>query len=129
MSAFPDTQPTTPGTRDGEGAGDHDEPFTFGGQRPSALLPGPFTTLQYARLLVLRGRVRDGLVALDDLSAAPPELSVPSARLQLKAPDLGPPCFSPALGHPTTCRRCQPRIARARVAQRILLEAGLLASS
>jgi hypothetical protein len=52
------------GTKDGEGAADHDRPYRFG-RRPTSLAPYPFSTRQYARLLVLRSRVRAGLVELD----------------------------------------------------------------
>ena len=48
------------GSRDGNGAGDHDQPYRFG-IRPRASAPYPFNTRQYARLLVLRGRMRDQL--------------------------------------------------------------------
>ena len=47
------------GSRDGSGAGDHDVPYTFG-RRPTAAAPFPFSTRQYARLLVLRARFREG---------------------------------------------------------------------
>lgn len=55
---------STPGTmvsgsRDGLGAGDHDEPYRFG-PRPTAASTYPFSSLQFAHLLVLRGRVWDG---------------------------------------------------------------------
>jgi len=53
------------GTHDGLGAGDHDQPYRFGG-RPRGVSPYPFSTHQYIRLLVLRGRVQDGLVASGD---------------------------------------------------------------
>jgi hypothetical protein len=53
------------GTRDGLGAGDHDQPYRFG-HRPSGAVPYPFSTRQYMRLLVLRGRVQDGLIASGD---------------------------------------------------------------
>jgi hypothetical protein len=53
------------GTRDGFGAGDHDQPYRFG-WKPRASAPYPFNTRQYGRLLVMRGRVQDGLVAADD---------------------------------------------------------------
>ena len=43
---------------DGSGAGDHDQPYEFGG-RPHVDAPYPFTTREYARLLVLRGRLWD----------------------------------------------------------------------
>ena len=55
---------TTVGSRDGVGAGDHDEPFTFG-RRPSSTWTYPFAARQFARLLVLRGKVRDGEIAGD----------------------------------------------------------------
>jgi hypothetical protein len=47
------------GTRDGLGAGDHDQPYHFG-RKPRSAIPYPFSTRQYVRLLVLRGRVQDG---------------------------------------------------------------------
>ena len=43
---------------DGEGAGDHDQPYQFG-RRPRASAPFPFTERQYARLLVFRSRVAE----------------------------------------------------------------------
>jgi hypothetical protein len=48
------------GSRDGDGAGDHDQPYRFG-WRPRASVPYPFNTRQYARLLVLRSRLQDQL--------------------------------------------------------------------
>ena len=45
------------GSLDGLGAGDHDQPYRFG-WRPRASVPYPFSTRQYARLL-LRSRVQD----------------------------------------------------------------------
>ena len=56
------------GTRDGVGAGDHDQPYRFG-WKPRANVPYPFNTRQYGRLLVLRGRVQDGLRGADDVAA------------------------------------------------------------
>lgn len=53
------------GTRDGSGAADHDVPFRFG-RRPRAEATFPFSTRQYARLLLLRSRVEAGLVGADD---------------------------------------------------------------
>jgi hypothetical protein len=55
------------GSRDGLGAGDHDQPYRFG-WRPRAQVPYPFNTRQYGRLLVLRGRIQDGLIGLDDVA-------------------------------------------------------------
>jgi hypothetical protein len=48
------------GSFDGEGAGDHDQPYRFG-WRPRASVPYPFSTRQYARLLVFRSRLQDHL--------------------------------------------------------------------
>ncbi len=62
MPPFPKRNAT--GTRDGFGAGDHDRPFRFG-QRPCAQRPYPFTTHQYARLLLLRSRCQDGVTLID----------------------------------------------------------------
>jgi len=53
-----DVRPTTTGSLDGKGAGNHDADYHFD-RRPSATAPFPFTPIQYARLLVRRGRVRD----------------------------------------------------------------------
>jgi hypothetical protein len=52
------------GSLDGSGAGDCDQPYRFG-WRPRAAVPYPFSTRQYMRLLVLRGRVQDGLLSGD----------------------------------------------------------------
>ena len=61
---------TRAGTLDGGGAGDHDQPFRFG-RVPTSLAPYPFSTRQFARLLVLRSRVAAGQAGLGDLPAAP----------------------------------------------------------
>jgi hypothetical protein len=50
----------SPGSLDGEGAGDHDQPYRFG-RRPHTSVPYPFNTRQYARLLVFRSRLQDQL--------------------------------------------------------------------
>lgn len=60
------TKPRT-GTQDGSGAGDHDQPYRFG-WKPRSAVPYPFNTRQFSRLLVLRGRVQDGLFGADDVS-------------------------------------------------------------
>jgi hypothetical protein len=52
-------------TRDAAGCGDHDDPYVFGRQ-PRAVAPFPFSTREFARLLVLRSRVQAGLYAMDD---------------------------------------------------------------
>jgi hypothetical protein len=54
------------GSLDGDGAADHDQPYRFG-VRPRAVAPYPFNTRQYARLLVLRGRLQDQVRASLDL--------------------------------------------------------------
>ena len=46
------------GSLDGVGASDHDQPYRFG-FRPRTSTPYPFSTRQYARLLILRGRAQD----------------------------------------------------------------------
>ena len=51
---------TIDGTLDGSGAGDHDLPYRFG-RKPTSSHPFPFSTHQYARLLILCGRVQAGM--------------------------------------------------------------------
>jgi hypothetical protein len=48
------------GTRDGTGAGDHDQPYRFG-RRPRCGATFPFSEREYARLLILRSRHQDRL--------------------------------------------------------------------
>jgi hypothetical protein len=67
------------GTKDGSGAADHDEPYTFG-RRPRSVAPWPFTERQFARLLVLRGQWSDEPNPADNL------LSVPTAQPSRKEP-------------------------------------------
>ena len=57
------------GSLDGLGAADHDQPYRFG-RRPRASAPYPFSTRQYARLLLLRGRVQDQSWCRVDVHAA-----------------------------------------------------------
>ena len=64
MQSLPPTQSVT-GTIDGTGAGDCDQPYTFG-RRLRLNATGPFTTHQFARLLVLRNRMQAGLFGADD---------------------------------------------------------------
>jgi hypothetical protein len=56
------------GSLDGDGAGDHDQPYRFG-LRPRAIVPYPFNTRQYARLLILRSRLKDSLEEADQQNA------------------------------------------------------------
>ena len=57
------------GSHDGTGAADHDQAYKFG-RKPRASAPYPFSERQFIRLLVLRGRVQDGLIGVDDVVAA-----------------------------------------------------------
>jgi hypothetical protein len=59
----------SPGSLDGDGAGDHDQPYRFG-WRPRASVPYPFNTRQYARLLILRSRLQDSCVEAAEDAAA-----------------------------------------------------------
>ncbi len=52
--------PSPAGSLDGSGAADHDAAYKFG-RRPRASAPYPFSTRQYARLLILRGRIEASL--------------------------------------------------------------------
>ena len=56
FQARPEPEAILPGTKDGSGAGDHDEAFRFG-YRPSVRWTYPFSVSQYSRLLIMRGRV------------------------------------------------------------------------
>jgi len=69
MQSLPQATTLPVGSLDGVGAGDHDHPFKFG-HKPRAVHPYPFSTRQFVKLLVLRGRIQDGLCASDDLAAA-----------------------------------------------------------
>jgi hypothetical protein len=60
MSIQPETHNSPISPFDAPGVGDHDEPYCFG-RRPNARAPYPFTERQFARLLILRGRLRDNL--------------------------------------------------------------------
>ena len=47
------------GTLDGSGAGDHDQTYRFG-RKPTVNQPFPFSTHEFARLLILRSRIQSG---------------------------------------------------------------------
>lgn len=47
------------GSLDGLGAGDHDQPYRFG-RKPTVNQPFPFSTHEFARLLIMRGRIQGG---------------------------------------------------------------------
>ncbi len=61
------TEITTVATETSE-TGEFDLPYRFG-RTPRAIAPYPFSTRQFARLVVLRGRVRDGRFGHGDLGA------------------------------------------------------------
>jgi hypothetical protein len=63
-----DSAPTHQGSRDGSGAGDNDQPYAFG-RRPTTRAPYPFTELEFARLLRMRGHTRDTWTAEDQAAA------------------------------------------------------------
>ena len=69
MQSLSETPEAQQGSLDGTGAADNDQAYKFG-RRPRVVAPYPFSTRQFMRLLVLRGRVQDGLVGADDLVAA-----------------------------------------------------------
>jgi hypothetical protein len=49
--------PSLDGSRDGTGAADNDQPYQFG-HTSTCTWPYPFSSLEFARLLIVRGRVR-----------------------------------------------------------------------
>jgi hypothetical protein len=124
-----------PGTKDGRGGGDHDQPYTFG-RRPRADTPFPFRTEQYGRLLALRGCMADGLFGSDDVDAAGLERSTPTFHTDANAsqPSLCYRCDScgamVAGAYQSTpivrCPRCAHESERDRVARAILATAGVL---
>jgi hypothetical protein len=69
MQSLSETPEARRGSHDGAGAADNDHPYKFG-RKPRVEAPYPFSTRQYLRLLVLRGRIQDGLRGADDLVAA-----------------------------------------------------------
>ena len=57
------------GSFDGDGEGDHDEPYRFG-WRPRASVTYPFSTRQFARLLIFRSRLKERQDRQNDFSPA-----------------------------------------------------------
>ncbi len=59
------------GSRDGAtGGGDHDEPYRWG-YHPNPDDCYPFTGIAFARLMILRSKIREGLACADDLRPEP----------------------------------------------------------
>ena len=125
-----------PGSKDGRGCADHDQPYTFG-RRPRGADPFPFTTRQYARLLALRSRVADGLVGSDDVETS----GLPRYGAERVGGPVRTTLFNPcavcgavvagAFRGPTimTCPKCAQDGGRDQAARAILLTAGVLGSS
>lgn len=67
MNASQQPQQSAPASHASEST-DYDQPYEFG-HTPRAIAPGPFSTREFARLLVLRGRIQAGEFAADDLAA------------------------------------------------------------
>ena len=65
--AYQYANPPVAESRDGVGAADHDMPYVFG-RLPRAMAPFPFSTREFARLLILRSQLRDGALS-EHLSA------------------------------------------------------------
>ena len=62
------SSPTTASVQAIIDAPSYDEPYRFG-RRPTAQAPFPFTERQFARLLIVRGRVQATPSAADQLEA------------------------------------------------------------
>ena len=57
------------GSHDGNGAGDCDREYLLVGWRPRSLATYPFTTREFARLMILRSRIEAHMVGADDREA------------------------------------------------------------
>jgi hypothetical protein len=117
------------GTRDGQGAGDHDQPFEF--HRPRAHAPFPFRLREYAHLLILRSRVEDGSFAADDVGRARLTLRWPPHVTSGWSPwfrcvDCGDQApLAKQLGDPTRCGACEQARVHREVVHAILFTAGV----
>jgi hypothetical protein len=52
-------------TQNPQPTSEQDVPYVFS-RRPQAIAPFPFREIEYARLLILRGRIQDGSFGSDD---------------------------------------------------------------
>jgi hypothetical protein len=68
MNTSQQSQEST-GSNDGSEQNSYDEEYRFG-RIPRVSAPCPFSTHQFARLLVLRNRIQAGEFAADDLAPA-----------------------------------------------------------
>ncbi len=101
---------STLGTKDGQGACDNDRPYEFH-RRPRAESTMPFSTREYARLLIMRSRIHDGSFA-DDTGAAQLPLRQPPADVRTASPWMrcvdcgGTAPLAHLLGAPMRCPTC-----------------------
>ena len=122
---------STLGTKDGQGACDNDRPYEFH-RRPRAESTMPFSTREYARLLILRSRIHDGSFA-DDTGAAQLLLRQPPADVRMASPWMrcvdcgGTAPLAHLLGAPMRCPTCDQNY-RWGIADAILYTAGVVAS-
>ncbi len=68
MNASQQPQQSATGT-DASESTEYDQPHEFG-RTPRVIAPGPLSTREFARLLVLRSRIKAGQFAADDLAAS-----------------------------------------------------------
>jgi hypothetical protein len=134
FSTFETTPPEIEqGSKDGRGCADNDQPYTFG-RRPRCAAPFPFTSLQYARLLALRGRIGDGLAGVDDTDSSGLGRYVEDFAESATRPRLCYPCSvcgAVVAGARqaqafTACPKCAQDGGRDQAARAILLTAGVL---
>jgi hypothetical protein len=52
-----ESKPPTSGSKDGTGGADHDQPYQFG-HKSTVAWTHPFSDVEFARLLIVRGRLR-----------------------------------------------------------------------
>ncbi len=128
LSSISSTNSLSSGTKDGQGASDHDQPYEFH-RRPRALAPYPFRVRQYAHLLILRGRIEDGSFARDDTGASRLPLRRPARLTCPPSPwcrcvDCGAHApLPPELGRPMRCSTCEQTHSEGEVVDAILCTA------
>ena len=124
------TDAPPPGTKDGHGASDHDCPYEYH-HDPRAHAPAPFQLREYARLLILRGRVQERLFGADESGEVRLPLRSPSRVTRSPSPwcrcvECGARApLAPQLGQPMLCRSCEQTRAQRDVVDAILFTAGV----